>query len=107
MKKTLVAALTTALVVGAAVIGAVDLGLCALGSFMGALASGKSSRESLLTVVFFPLIIPVLLSGIKLLEAVISGEDLAMEWLGLAVAFAAVFCSAALVLFSFIYTGEE
>ncbi|MBI4807125.1 MAG: heme exporter protein CcmB [Desulfovibrio sp.] len=92
---------------GGATVLVVDLGLAGLGSFMGALASGKTSRESLLTVIFFPLIIPALLAGIRLLEGVILGTDAGLDWLGLAGAFAAVFCAAALVLFPFIYTGEE
>jgi len=92
---------------GAATVLVVDLGLAGLGSFMGALASGKTSRESLLTVIFFPLIIPALLAGIRLLEGVILGTDAGLDWLGLAGAFAAVFSAAAMVLFPFIYTGEE
>lgn len=92
---------------GAACVLVVDLGLAALGSLMGALASGKTSRESLLTVVFFPLIIPVLLAGIRVIEGVVLGSDTGLDWLGLAGAFAAVFSAAALVLFPFIYTGEE
>jgi heme exporter protein B len=92
---------------GAACVLVVDMGLASLGSFMGALASGKTSRESLLTVIFFPLIIPVLLSGIRVLEGVILGSEAGLDWLGLACAFTAVFTAAALVLFPFIYTGEE
>ena len=95
------------LVMGVACVLVVDVGLASLGSFMGALASGRTSRESLLTVIFFPLIIPVLLSGIRVLEGVILGSDAGWDWLGLACAFAAVFTAAALVLFPFIYTGEE
>ena len=89
---------------------AVDLGLAILGSFMGALSAGRSTRESILTVVFFPLIIPVLLAGIKLLEGVMLGGPEYFDWqawLGIALSFAAVFCAASLVLFPFIYTGEE
>jgi len=89
---------------------AVDLGLAALGSFMGALSAGRSARESILTVVFFPLVIPVLLAGIKLLEGVMqasSGDFDWPGWLGMALSFAAVFCAASLALFPSIYTGEE
>ena len=92
---------------GVACVIIVDLGLAALGSLMGALASGKTSRESLLTVIFFPLIIPVLLAGIRVLEGVILDSESGLDWLGLAGAFAAVFSAAALILFPFIYTGEE
>ncbi len=96
------------LVLGLGSVLVVDVGLAALGSFMGALASGKGARESLLTVVFFPLIIPVLLAGIRLLEGVILGGDgPSLEWMGIAAAFAAVFSAAALILFPYLYTGEE
>lgn len=96
------------LMLGAGFVLVVDMGLAALGSLMGALASGKSSRESLLTVVLFPLLIPVLLAGIRLLEAVILGTEGAVsDWLGLAAAFAAVFAASALVLFPYLYTGEQ
>lgn len=94
-------------VLGLTCVLVVDVGLASLGSLMGALASGKTSRESLLTVIFFPLIIPVLLSGIRVLEGVILGGEAGLDWLGIAVAFAAVFSAAALILFPFIYTGEE
>jgi len=86
---------------------AVDVGLCALGSLMGSLAGGRTARESLLTVILFPLLVPLLLAGIRLLEAAIDpGEDVS-AWLGLALAFDALFSGAALILFPFLYAGEE
>ncbi|MHC1789144.1 heme exporter protein CcmB [Solidesulfovibrio sp.] len=94
---------------GLVVVAAVDWGLCALGSLLGALSVGRSSRESLLTVILFPLLVPALLAGIRLLETVISGRGMETvgAWTGTVVAFDAVFTAAALVLFSFLYTGEE
>ena len=92
-----------------AVVAGADWGICALGSLLGALSVGRSSRESLLTVVLFPLLIPVLLAGIRLLETVLSGSglDTVTAWAGTVGAFDAVFTAAALVLFPFLYTGEE
>lgn len=97
------------LVAGLGVVAAVDWGLCALGSLLGALTIGRSSRESLLTVILFPLLIPVLLAGIRLLETVISGRgaETVSAWAGTIGAFDAVFTAAALLLFPFLYTGEE
>ena len=94
---------------GLGVVAAVDWGLCALGSLLGALSVGRSSRESLLTVILFPLLIPVLLAGIRLLETVIAGrgQEAVAAWAGTVGAFDAVFTAAALVLFPFLYTGEE
>ncbi|EFL51328.1 cytochrome c-type biogenesis protein CcmB [Solidesulfovibrio fructosivorans JJ]] len=97
------------LLTGLVVVAAVDWGLCALGSLLGALAVGRSARESLLTVILFPLLVPVLLAGIRLLETVISGRgfEAVSAWAGTVGAFDAVFTAAALVLFPFLYTGEE
>ncbi|MBF0480938.1 MAG: heme exporter protein CcmB [Desulfovibrionaceae bacterium] len=88
---------------------AVDAGLTALGSLMGSLAGGRTARESLLTVILFPLLVPLLLSGIRLLEAAIdpTANADAAAWLGLALAFDALFSGAALILFPFLYAAEE
>ena len=42
----------------------VDVGMCALGSLLGALSQGGAARESLLSIVLFPLLVPLLLAGI-------------------------------------------
>ena len=88
---------------------AADLGLVALGSLLGALAQGQAARESLLSVILFPLLLPLLLASIKLTAGVFSGvaPDGYEKWLGLALAFDALFCGAAIFLFPFVYGGEE
>jgi len=87
-----------------------DLGVCVLGSLLGALAQGQAARESLLTVVLFPLLVPLLLAGVRLGGLYFEGAlewEAAASWLGLAAAFDAVFAAAALILFPFVYTGED
>ena len=42
-----------------------DVGMAASGSLLGALSVGRGGRESLLSIVLFPLIIPILLAGIR------------------------------------------
>ena len=86
-----------------------DIGMAALGSLLGALSQGQAARESLLSIVLFPLIIPVLLAGIRLCaggfsEALPEGSA---SWLGIAGAFDAVFLAAGLVLFPFVFSGDE
>lgn len=87
----------------------VDLGLATLGALLGALAQGQSGRESLLSLLVFPLLIPVLLAGITLIAAVFGdvSADGPGQWLGFAGAFDAIFLGAGLLLFRFIYTGED
>lgn len=86
-----------------------DVGLVVLGALLGALSQGQGARESLLSVIIFPLLLPVLLSGITLVGMVFSGEDVAEagKWLGVIGAFDGVFAGAGLILFPFIYSGEE
>lgn len=43
-----------------------DVGMAASGSLLGALSVGRAGRESLLSIVLFPLMIPLLLAGIQL-----------------------------------------
>ena len=87
-----------------------DVGMAASGSLLGALSVGQSGRESLLSLVLFPLLVPMLLAGVRLgsfglSPDAISGE--AFRWLGLAAAFDALFLAAGLVLFPFVYSGED
>ncbi|MEG2173514.1 MAG: heme exporter protein CcmB [Desulfovibrionaceae bacterium] len=87
----------------------VDVGMVAVGSLLGALSQGQAARESLLSIVLFPLLIPLLLAGIRVgagafAEALPEGFH---SWLGVAAAFDALFLGAGLILFEFVYAGEE
>ena len=89
-----------------------DIGMCALGSLLGALAQGQAARESLLSIVLFPLLTPLLLAGISVgAQALgapnLGGPDGPGAWLGVAAAFDAVFLGAGLLLFGYIYAGDE
>lgn len=87
----------------------VDLGLCGLGSLLGALAQGQSGRESLLSVVLFPLLMPLLLGGIRLGAESLGAaqEATAAQWLGVVCAFDALFLGLGLLLFGKLYGGED
>ncbi|MFI3272297.1 MAG: heme exporter protein CcmB [Pseudomonadota bacterium] len=87
----------------------VDIGLVALGSLLGALSQGQAARESLLSIVLFPLLIPVLLAGIRVgagafSDAIPEGWT---DWLGIVGAFDALFLGTGIVLFGFLYNGDE
>ena len=93
----------------AVTVPAADAGLVAVGSLLGALGQGQAARESLLTVIVFPLLVPVLLGAITLFGVVFSGADTgdSGSWLGLILAFDALFGGAGMLLFPFVYTGED
>lgn len=95
----------------------VDAGVAALGVLLGALAQGQATRESLCSIILFPLLVPLFLAGIRVLgvlfraglsgAAPVDAMPELVRWLGLAAAFDAVFVAAALVLFPFIYGGDR
>ena len=87
----------------------VDVGIVTLGALLAALAGGQAARESLSSLVIFPLLTPQLLTGIRLLAAAYDNGFAADtgQWLGIAAAFDAIFVAAALVLFPFLYGGEN
>lgn len=83
----------------------VDVGLCAGGSLIGAL--GQAGRESLLCILLFPLLMPLVLAGTAVGAHFFGGEASGDGWLGLVCAFDAVFLGAGLLLFGFLYSEEE
>ena len=86
-----------------------DVGMAG-GSLLGALSVGRAGRESLLSIVLFPLMIPLLLAGIQLGATGFNPDpmpDGPQDWIGLAAAFDAVFLAAGLALFPFVYSGED
>ncbi|MDL2267613.1 heme exporter protein CcmB [Desulfovibrio sp. OttesenSCG-928-G15] len=94
---------------GLAILCVCDIGIAAVGSLLGALSQGQSAKESLLSIVVFPLLSPLLLGGIRVGSAVFSGvlSDGANTWYGIALAFDAIFCAAALALFPAVYSSDE
>ncbi|WP_320175973.1 heme exporter protein CcmB [Maridesulfovibrio sp.] len=88
---------------------AADWGLVSLGALLGAISQGQAARESLLSVILFPLLLPILLGAIQLMTSVFSGVNLMDEssWMGIIVAASALFSGAGLILFPFVYSGEQ
>lgn len=89
--------------------GAADIGMCALGSLVGAVGQGNGGRDSLLSIIMFPLLVPLLLGAISLCGVTL-GSDAAidqMQWIGLICAFDCIFIGAGLLLFGFIYQGDD
>ena len=86
-----------------------NIGMALLGSLLGALSQGQAAKESILSIVLFPLLAPVLLAGIRVWAGFFAGRTMGdvAQWVGLAAAFDALFMAAGLVLFAFIYPGEE
>jgi heme exporter protein B len=86
----------------------VDAGLCILGGLIGAMGHGQGAKDALMTIIVFPLQVPLLLGGIRIGVGLMQGQDLGGlgDWFGLVLAFDAVFAGAALFLFPHVFRGE-
>lgn len=90
----------------------INIGMASSGSLLGALAVGQTGKESLLSIILFPLLTPLLLGGIELFSSFFSstasifiGEH--QTWFFLILAFNGLFLTMALLLFPFIYTPDN
>ncbi len=72
------------------------VGLAAVGTLYAALTANIRAREALLPVLLFPIVVPVLIASVKVLEVVFQGGSLgdAVGWIKLLVAFDIVFAVA-------------
>lgn len=88
-----------------ALVFGVDIGLVTLGSLLGALSQGQAARESLLSVILFPLLVPLLLGGVHIGGALLAGDNPAeqTQWMALVLAFDALFAAVALILFPLVF----
>lgn len=92
----------------AALIVGVDAGLVILGSLLGAVSQGQDTRDSLLSIILFPLLLPLLLGGVKVGGVLLAGVSLdgVTDWFGIIGAFDVIFAGAAMLLFPYVY-GQE
>jgi heme exporter protein B len=86
----------------------VDAGLVILGSLLGAVSQGRDTRDSLLSIILFPLLLPLLLGGVKVGGVLLAGASLesVADWFRIIGAFDVIFAGAAMLLFPYVY-GQE
>lgn len=93
------AALNGGLVLAAACVAG-TLGLAAVGTLYGVVASGVRTRETLLPLLFLPVVAPVLLAATKAWDEALAGTPTrAYGWLDLLVVFAVLYLAVGIVAF--------
>lgn len=80
------------------------LGFVTLGTFYSAMSSRSRSREVLLPLLLFPMMIPVLLGAVEASSSLLNGDPMseAGAWTGMLAAFDVIFLTAALVTFEYV-----
>ncbi|MDC1122646.1 heme exporter protein CcmB [Nitrospinaceae bacterium] len=65
------------------------LGFCALGTLLSSLSANLKTREIMLPILLYPLLIPIIIGAVRMTGQVIDGTELAdmMKWIGLTASF--------------------
>lgn len=69
------------------------LGFCAIGTLLSSLSSNLKTREIMLPILLYPLIVPLVIAVVKMTGQVLDGKSLGtmMNWVGLTLAFDIIF----------------
>ncbi len=88
--------------VGVVVLG--TIGFAGVGTLFSAMVIHTRARDVLLPIMLFPVVVPVLLAAVRLTAGILDGVPFAevQNWLGLLVAFDAIFMAASFMLFEYI-----
>ncbi len=80
------------------------IGFAAVGTLFAALSVNTRAREVLLPILLFPIMVPVLIAGVRATGALLDGEPFSEigHWLRLMVAYDAIFLAAAFLLFDYV-----
>jgi heme exporter protein B len=80
------------------------IGFAGVGTLFSAMVVHTRAREVLLPVLLFPVVIPVMLSAVRLTAAVLDGLPMAemQNWLSLLIAFDAIFLALSVILFDYV-----
>jgi heme exporter protein B len=83
------------------------IGFSAVGTLFSSVSVGLKARDVLLSILLFPVIVPVVLAAAKASARVLDGEGLAAAgmWLGLLVVYDVIFLAISIMVFD--YTVEE
>ena len=80
------------------------IGFAAVGTLFAALSVNTRAREVMLPILLFPIMVPVLIAGVRAMGALLDGETLkdVTQWLRLLVAYDVIFIAAAFLLFDYV-----
>ncbi len=95
-------AVTLPLLAGVVILG--TIGFAGVGTLFSAMAVHTRAREVLLPIMLFPVIIPMILSAVRLTSAILDNTPFTevSHWLALLVAFDAIFIAASFMLFEYV-----
>lgn len=81
-----------------------SLGFSAVGTVFAAMATSTRTREVMLPILLFPIVVPVVIAAVKASEVVFTGRDLSSipDWLRILAAFDVIFVVVAFLTFEYV-----
>ncbi len=81
-----------------------SIGYTAVGTLLATMSVQTRTREILLPIILFPVVLPVLIGAVKASGGILAGDDLAniLPWLNLVIVYDVVFVAIAFMVFEFI-----
>jgi len=81
-----------------------SVGYIVVGTLLAAMAVQSRTRDVLLPILLFPVVLPVLVAGVKASGGYLTGEDAAsiQTWLNLLIVYDVIFTSIAFMVFDFV-----
>ncbi len=75
------------------------LGFCAIGTLLSSLSSNLKTREIMLPILLYPLIVPVAIGSVRMTGQILAGEPLSemMNWIGLTLCFDIIYIGASIL----------
>lgn len=75
------------------------LGFCALGTLLASLASNLKTREIMLPILLYPLLVPVVIGAVKMTTQLLAGKPLSsmLDWVGLTLCFDVIYIAVSIM----------
>lgn len=81
-----------------------SLGFCVLGTLLSSMASNLKTREIMLPILLYPLLVPVVIGSVKMTTQLLAGKPLSdmTNWIGLTLCFVIIFIGVSIMTFDHI-----
>jgi len=80
------------------------LGFCAIGTLLSSLSANLKTRDIMLPILLYPLIIPIVIGSVKMTGQVLTGEPLSdmMNWVSLTLCFDVIYIAVSIMTIDFV-----
>ena len=80
------------------------LGFCAIGTLLSSLSANLKTRDIMLPILLYPLMIPIVIGSVRMTGQVLAGEPLAdmMNWVSLTLCFDVIYIAVSIIVIDFV-----